>query len=188
MKFGFFAYQRFYAIMMRGQKPPDYDNFMKSQFYTAFVKFGRHVLDINAINPTEFIDFLIKAEVKVDSWTHQSVYATYLRELSKRESADAALERNLLLMQQWAVETGHAWTDYFRLVPAPLAVMQIRSGRISPWVLYTAGSGLELLGRFTPEQMALVQQSIDPEFWSAKLERHAEDVDVIRAALDEAGL
>lgn len=188
VKFGLFAYQRFYAVAMRGSKPPDYDAFMRSQFYTAFVKFGRYVLDINAINPTDFIDFLIKAEVKVDHWTHQNVYATYLRELSKRESADAALERNLLLMQQWAVDTGHPWIEYFRMVPAPLAVMQIRSGRISPWVLYTASSGLELLGRLTPEQMDLVQDAIDPAFWETKLDKHADEVEVIRSVLDEAGL
>lgn len=188
VKLGFWAYARFYEVAYKGTKVQTYDLFSKSQFYKAFVKFGRHVLDINAVAPYQFVDFLIKGKVPIDNWCSQVVYDLYVRELAKRESPDAALERNFLLMQQWSLETGEPWTDYFRKVPTPLAVMQIRSGRISPWVLYTAPSASELLGRFSAEQTDLVIQAIDPNFWGVKLEQHAADVEVIRTTLEEAGL
>jgi hypothetical protein len=188
VKLGFWAYARFYEVAYAGKKVQTYALFSKSSFYNAFVKFGRHVLDINAISPQQFVDFLIKGKVPVDSWCSQVVYDTYVRELAKRESADAALERNFLLMQQWAMETDEEWTNFFRKVPTPLAVMQIRSGRISPWVLYTAPSGIDLLARFTPEQMGLVTQAIDPDFWSVKLAQHTDEVEAIRSTLEEAGL
>lgn len=188
VKLGFRAYARFYEVAYAGAKTQTYEMFSKSQFYKAFVQFGRHVLDINAVSPNAYIDFLIKGRVPIDNWRSQTVYDLYVRELSKKESPDAALERNFLLMQQWALETGEEWTDFFRRVPTPLAVMQIRAGRISPWVLYTAPSAEELLARFTAEQTQLVLPALDPEFWNLKLEQNAADVEMIRETLTEAGL
>lgn len=182
------AYQSFFTVAMRAPKPPSFDDFAKSQFWGAFLRFARHMLDINAIRPTAFVDFLIRTEVPVDRWTSPVVYETYVRELSKTESPDAAVERNILLMQQWAMDTGEHWTDFFRKVAPPVAALWVRSGRISPWVLFVASSAKDMLTRLGPEQAQIVEKTIDVRFWEAKLERHKEEVARIRAILDEAGV
>ncbi|RYD85318.1 MAG: hypothetical protein EOP84_02885 [Verrucomicrobiaceae bacterium] len=188
VKLGFFVYQRFYDISYKSTKPRTYDNFSKSQFYAAFVRFARYLLDINAVNPTGFVDFLLKMGLPIDKWQSPVVYDTYLRELVKRESSDAALERNFLLMEHWASESGEVWTDFFRKVQPARAVLWIRSGRISPWVIYTADSADELFTRFTPEQMGLVQEALDPVFWTQKLAENETEVQAIRAVLKDSGL
>lgn len=188
VKLAFWIYQRFYEIACKGRKQQTYEQFAASQFYIAFTKFGKHMLDINAVSPQAFVDHLIRTQVPVDRWTSPTVYETYLRELNKKESADAALERNFLLMQQWSVETGEEWTDFFRKVPPALAVLWIRSGRISPWVLYTAPSSADLFGRLSDEQINLIQQALDPDFWGPKLEASAGEVEAIRTILQDAGI
>lgn len=188
VKLAFWIYQRFYEIACKGRKQQTYDQFAASQFYLAFTRFGKYIHEINAVSPQAFVDFLIRTQVPVDRWTSPPVYEVYLRELNKKESADAALERNFLLMQQWSVETGREWTDFFREVPPALAVLWIRSGRISPWVLYTAPSAAELFARLSDEQMTLIQQALDPDFWGVKLSASAEEVEAIRTILQDAGI
>lgn len=188
VRMGFAAYGKFYEVNYRRRKQKTFDEFVDSRFYSGFVAFGRYLDEINAINPTAFVDFLLKLGLPLDQWRSPTVYETYVRELNKRESPDAAVERNLLLMQQWSVDSGEHWTDFFRKIKPPLATLWIKSGRISPWVLFVAASAEDLFARMSDEQMHLVQSVLDPVFWGAKLKTHQSEVDGIRAILDEAGL
>jgi hypothetical protein len=184
----FIAYQHFYQNSMRRKKPPSYANFAKSSLYIAFVKFGRHLIDLNAVNPLAFIDFLLKIEAPIDKWTSPTLYNTYIRELNKNETPLDALERNFNLMQQWAYDNNDDWRTFFRKIDVPLAALWIANGRISPWLLFIASSAHDLMQRFNPEQVALIQHSIDPDFWQLKIERHHGDVEMIREVLAEHGI
>lgn len=187
VRMGFMAYKKFYDISYRGAKTVDYLAFMNSSHYTSFVKFGRYLLDIQVINAEAFIEFLLKANIPMKNWERDIVYEQYVRELNKRESAETAFERNVLLMQQWEMDTGEPWYDFFRKINANVAVQYIRSGRLSPWVLYTASSAPDLFERFNEEQFRLIEQYVDPRFWKRKLDEQPDDVRFIRDLLDEAG-
>jgi len=189
VKIGFMAYQRFFVQRMaRRSRPPTYESFCKSSLYLAFVRFGRHVIQTNAINPMGFTDFLIKADVAIDNWTSPTVYETYVRELNKNELPVEALERTLLFMQQWATENEVNLTDFFRVVPTPLATLWIKSGRISPWILLMAPSASELMGRLSTEQADLVNSAVDADFWDAKMRRHKDAAEAISTELAAVGL
>lgn len=188
VKFAFIAFQRFYMRSMARSKPPSIEAFEKSNFYTAFVRFGRWVHTNSALNPLGYVDFLLKMGVGIDKWENPMLYETYVRELNKSESPTEAMERNLMLMESWGVETGENWVDFFRKIAPARAALWIRSGRISPWILFTAPSAHELLGRLSPEQAAMVEQAVDPQFWAIKLQRHADDVDNIKQVLEAAGV
>jgi hypothetical protein len=188
VKIGFLTFQKFYALHYKSAKPRSYDDFANSQFYTAFTKFGKYLLAINAVNPNGFVEFLLKSGLEIDRWQAPPVYELYLRELTKKETADAALERNFQVMERWATEYGEPWTEFFRKVAPSEAVLMIQAGRISPWVLYTANSASELFARMSSEQMTLIQSALDPQFWERKLSDHADEVDAIRTVLEEVGL
>lgn len=185
---GFRAYQRYYERSFRSKTPKTMDDFINNHFYTGFTKFGKFILDINAVDPMGYVDFLIKAEVKLDEWCTAAPYEMFTREMAKKESYERALERSILLMQQWALDEGNdtPWTDFFRKVSPGVATKWIRSGRVSPWLLYTVGE--DLLDRMSNEQMMLIKEWIDPGFWPAKLQFHKEETACIRATLKEAGV
>jgi hypothetical protein len=188
VKLAFSVFQRFHEINYKGRKPKTFENFAESQLYGDFVRFGRYLLHLNAIDPKAFVDFLIKTEVKINKWDSPSVYETYIRELNKKETATAAIQRNFMLMTQWSNDTGENWIDFFRKISPSQATLWIKSGRISPWILFTASSSADLFSRLSDEQLALVQENIDPDFWRVKLQRAKEEVDHIKTILDEAGL
>jgi hypothetical protein len=188
VRMGFAAYRQFYTIAYPHQSKPSYEDFAKSKLYAGFIRFGRYVMNINAINPPAFVEFLTRVEAPLNKWMSPVVYETYIRELNKSETPEAAVERNILLMQQWAMDTDNHWTDFFRKVAPTLGTLWLQSGRISPWVMFTASSANDLINRMTDEQVKLIQTTLDPAFWEAKLSKHTDEVDHIRLILDEAGV
>lgn len=127
-RLAFYAFNRFYELTQVTGKPIDFKMFAKSKFYLGFTKFGKHILNINAINPEEYIDFVIQNSVKLDKWTSDVVYNTYVQELNRKESADRAVERSILLMQKWGEEYERPFNKFFEEVSKPLAIHYIKSG------------------------------------------------------------
>lgn len=186
VRMGLRVYARFFELVQRSKK--SWDDFLQSQYYNDFVKVGRHIIDTNPVNTPQFIDFLCTSTRPVKEWCTQAMYETYIRELTKRESPDAAVERNILLMQQWATATENHWTDFFRLVAPSQATLWIKTGRISPWVVYICESSDALLNRMSPEQFTMIQTALDPDFWKLKMDKYQEDVDFFRKTFREVGL
>lgn len=187
-KMGFFIYKKFYDLNFRSMKERTYDDFMNSNYFTSFTKFGRYLMDIHAINPEAFVDFLLKAQIPLNKWETPLIYEQYIRELNKRESVSSAVERNLLLMQQWEMDTGNPWYEFFLKVNPNLATQWIRSGRLSPWILYSANTSKNLFERFTDEQLNLIDRNIDPKFWTRKFEESPDDFQFVKSLLEESGL
>ncbi|MNK29847.1 hypothetical protein D3C87_482500 [compost metagenome] len=183
---GFRAYQLFYEVSMKSKKVKTQEDFIDSQYYIAFTKFGKHLVDINAIEPIGFVEFLIRTNVRLDDWCLPRPYEIWVRELGRKEHPDKALERNILLMEQWSRETGEEWTDFFRKVNPQLATKWIKTGRLSPWLLFTVGD--ELIERLSDEQLVLVQDLLDPGFWFKKFDTFEEEVRSIKFNLRSVGV
>ena len=45
----FMVFQRFYEIHQHNSKPKTYEDFCKSAYYNAFVKFGRYIMHISPL-------------------------------------------------------------------------------------------------------------------------------------------
>lgn len=190
-RLGFSAWSRFYELNSFGKSKDfknSYRNFIDSQYYNAFMKFGRHIRDLNAVEPAKFIDYVIKNNLPIDKWTHDFVYEQYVRELTKNETGEQALERNLMLMNEWSMQTSEPWYDFFRKVNPNQATMWIKSGRISPWVLYNCDSVLELFERCTPEQISIIKAVAPPGPWKIKFNKHPDVCEFIRTALRNNGM
>lgn len=180
-------YSKFFEKNFR-KKVSDYMVFVKSRYYESFVKFAKYTLDVQAIHPEAFMEFLIKAKVPIDKWTQDFVYEQYVRELNKKETPDAAVERTILLFQQWEQSSGEPWYDFFRKIHPNIAVNYIRSGRISPWILYSAPSSTELFARMSDEQLTIISKYVDPTFWGYKFSQDKEYSEFITTVLREYGL
>lgn len=186
-RLGFQAYQKYYDLSHRSKK--NLDDFIKSRFYNAFVKFGKFVVDNNVMYPDKYVEFLIRTNYPVDRWTNLSIYEIYLRELAKKESFEDGTERTLLLMKQWADEYNEEYYDFFRKINPNLFVHYVKNGRISPWVLYNCDSGIELLEtKLNSEQLKMIEEWLDPDFWARKMKINKEDRKIYSDIFKEYGL
>ena len=171
----FIVFQRFYQIHQHGQKEKTYDDFCRSAYYNAFVKFGRFMMHINPLYPEKYIDYVILSKIKLDHWARDDLYEAYLIETLKAEPVESALQRSIATMMDWAEEQNAQWADYFRLVNTNRAVQHIQQGRISPWLLLGCKAGKNLLQSLNDEQLQMVARFIAPEFWTQRIKSSPAD-------------
>jgi len=191
VRLAFLAWSRFYELSSNrvGTKAKkSFIEFANSRFYNGFVKFGKHIIDCNVVNPTQFIDYVIKGNLPLDTWCHDSVYEQYVRDYMKNEGPENALERMILLMQQWSLQTNEPWQDFFRKINPNLAMQWMRAGRISPWILYNTDSAIEFFERCSPEQLSMIKKWAPNASWRIKFNKYADSVKFIKQTLQDAGV
>jgi hypothetical protein len=187
-RLGYRVYQMFYQMTTRANKTKTFDDFINSNLYTAFVKFGRYLGNRDAISVEKFAEYVIRNGIEMRDWQKDYVYEAYLQEMMKKETAEKALERTLIAMQEWAVDNNTTFDRFFHEVTASEATHIIRSGRMSPWVLYLAESAGILMDKLTPEQSSMISNIIDPNIWKARFNIRKDDVKFVCSVLDQAGL
>lgn len=188
-RIAFEAYNKFYLIAQKSNKNKTLSEFIKSQYYSDFIKFGRYVVNNSIQYPEYFIEFCIKNSVPLINWVKPSVYEIYLREMAKKEDPDRGIERTLLLMKQWSDETGNDYRDFFRNIETTLFVHYIQQGRISPWVLYNTVSGKQILEeRLSQDQLSIISSWIDPDYWHKKFLLNKKDREEIAQIFIQEGL
>ena len=180
---GYDAYNYWYKLAMGSKKNKTYEDFAGSQYYSAFVKFGRYVLDIRAISPENYIRWLTTNKIKLDTWSKDSVYNRYLKEHSKTESPDRAVERFVILAQDWSNRTGRHWSEYFERAPAEQIVQHIELGKISPWVIYSSDKAQAFIETCPAELLQKIANTLDPGFWTRKTSLFPDDVKWIRETI-----
>lgn len=187
VRLAFQAYLRFYELTQGSDKKRTYDDFVRSSYYVAFTKFGRHLHSIRAVNPSSFIEYVIKNNKKLDHWCRDKLYGEYLLQYLQKENPQDALERGIMEMQVWADEEQSVVKDFFRYANTNKIAAMITNGRISPWLIYCSDTGQACLGRFNDEQVAMVYAWIEPELWQRRLKTYAADAEWCRNILTQAG-
>ena len=182
----FMVFQRFYQIHQHNSKTKTYDDFVKSSYYNAFVKFGSFMSNVNPIYPEKFIDFVIKSGVKLDHWCRDELYDTYIEELLKIEPADGAIQRTIQTMMDWADDKQASWNHYFSYVNLNRATHDIRDGKISPWLLLNSKTGKEMLKKLNDEQLEIIGPTINPQYWVKRFKNLPADVELVKEVIAEA--
>jgi hypothetical protein len=184
---GYMVYNRFYELTQNGGQK-SYEHFAKSPYYSAFVKFGSFINNVNPLYPQKFIDFVIKSGVKLDHWCRDELYDTYLDEMLKVEPVDSAIERTLQTMNEWAEENQSNFAHYFAYVNLNRAVTHISNGLISAWVLLNSAEAHKMLSNFNDEQLQIIERKIDPAFWQQKFRKQPSDVELVKEVCKEIGI
>lgn len=191
VRLAFMAWTRFYELNSRLRKDgarKSFKEFINSKYYLAFVRFGKHMVDLNAITPASFIDYVIKNNLPVDKWTHDIVYERYLKQYLINETPEQALSRTIEVMKDWSINNDEEWKDFFRKISPTLAAAWVKSGKISPWVLYNADSADALLDRCGQEQISMISSAAKPSQWKIKFIKDRDSSEWIRTTLRQAGV
>lgn len=185
---GFYAFNQFYKIRQGAKKQKTYDEFCKSSYYNAFVKFGSFLNNVSPLYPEKFIEFVIKSDIKLDHWCRDELYDTYLYEMLKIEPVEAACQRTITTMIEWSDSSGAQWNHYFNYVNFNRAVHDIKNGKISAWVMLNCKSGKAMLENFNDEQLELIDKALDIPYWVKHFKSNKEDVAVVREICEGSGI
>jgi len=187
VQIGLNAYLRFFETTQGSAKFKTYDDFAKSPYYNAFVKFGRQCVMINAINVERYIDWLLKNNKKLDHWAKDSMYDEYLQQYLRTEALTDALQRAINYSISWGEEKGCEPHDLLRYGNSNTVTYAISTGRISPWIIYNCESGQQFLNNMNTEQIQIVWPWIDSDFWQKKFRDYPADQAYAEEILRQAG-
>ena len=185
---GFYSFQRFYKLSAGHKKDKTYEEFVKSSFYNAFVKFGSFINNAKPLYPDKYIDYVVTSNVKLDHWCREEMYEKYAVDLIRKEGVETALERSINTMIQWAEDNNSLYHHYFFYASTNRITWDIKDGKISPWLVLNCKSGRECLNKFTEEQLGMLGNVLDPSHWAMRFKRQPKDVELVKQVVSGANL
>ena len=188
VQLGYQTFVRFYELCQKSSKPKSYEDFCKSPYYTAFVKFGSFISNVKPLYPHKYIDYVVTSGVKLDHWCREEMYQKYAGDLILREKVETAMERSIKTMMDWADEQEAPWNDYFRYASLNRVTQHLRDGKISAWLVLNCTSGKEMLSKFNDEQLGIVYAVMDPQHWAIRFKRSPVDVELVKEIAQKANL
>jgi len=186
-RIGFQSWLQFYKKNTATKKQKTYEEFIRSAYYIAFVKFGSYCVDINALNISRFVDWLLKNQIKIDNWCSDNTYNRYLCEYLRIEDPLDAIARSVETTIDWASKDNILPKDYLRYGNVNRICQLIILGKISPWMLYHSNSGHEFLDRLNPDHVTMLLDYINPELWKIKFNKEPENVKTVKEILNAGG-
>ena len=186
-RIGFQSWVNFYIKNTGTKKKKTYIDFTKSAYYIAFVKFGHYCVDIKCINVTRYADWLLKNQIKIDSWCSDSNYTKFLIDYLKVEDPLDAVARSIETTIDLSKDAGIETKDCLRYANKNKLAYAITTGKISPWMLYQSESGVEFLSNLDESQQKMIIDYISPEQWAIRFKRYPEVVSQVKELLNAAG-
>ena len=189
VQMGFYAFNQFNKLSANAKKDKTYDDFCKSPYYNAFVKFGSFINNVRPLYPERYVDYVVTSGVKLDHWCKEELYEQYATNLIKKENVETALERSIMTMMEWAEDNPPApWNHYFDHVSLNRAVWNIKDGKISPWLILNCSSGKKMMAKLNEEQLGIIYNIKDPEHWAMRFKRQTDDVQLVKDVAKESNL
>lgn len=185
---GYDTFNRFYKMSQNHKGDKTYDEFARSPYYNAFVKFGSFVSNVNPLYPDKFINYVVTSGVKLDHWCRDELYEQYVINLIRTEGVETALERSISHMLSWSNDNNAQYNHYFLYVSLSRACYDIRDGKISPWIILNSSNGKAMLQKFNDEQLSAIGTVIDPQFWSSRFKKLPADVELVRQIVKESNI
>jgi hypothetical protein len=191
VQLGLKSYLRFYEITQGSARDKSYEDFVVSPYYNAFVKFGSYCQQIRCINFSNYLDWLLKNNRKLDNWCSDRLYGEWLPTYLQREAWQDGVQRSIMEMEEYAnnnLDLKNGLADYFRYGSPNRICYHISTGRISAWVVYHCASGRAFLDGLNTEQIGIVLPWIDPDYWQRRFQDFPDDTATVKHILSTAGL
>jgi hypothetical protein len=185
---GFDAFNRFFKLSQNLKGDKTYEEFSKSPYYNAFVKFGSFVSNVNPLYPDKFIDYVVRSGVRLDHWCRDELYDKYVVDLIKTEPVEVALERSIKTMIAWGEDNNAAWHHYFLYASPSRIMFAVKDGKISPWLILNSNNGKNALKGFDDTQLQAIGNVMDLSFWLNKFKRQQSDVALVKQVVKESNI
>jgi hypothetical protein len=182
-RIGFGAWKDYFNTHHPNKKKTEYQDFYKSNYYTAFLKFGSYCHDIGVLNPSYYAKWLVKNKISIDNWNSDSTYTKYVVDYLQDEDAMDAVKRSIDSLLDMTNLNNIRLQDAFRYLNQNKLCYTITTGKISPWLLYNSTTGISFLSGLGSDQTAMIFEYIQPERWAIKFRKHQDEVAEIKKLL-----
>lgn len=187
VQIGFQGYLQFRNAHLPSSDKHTYQDFCRSSYYRAFVKWGDYCVAVQVIDPAQYLTWLLKNQHRIDHWCRDTVYTEYLVWYLPQEPIDQAVKRALDLGSDWQQQQGHPAPHMLRYGNHNWLCHKIVTGQLSAWMIYLTDSGHELLTGLHGSQLDMIWPYITPDQWNSRLAFDSDAVNQYRSKLRSQG-
>lgn len=183
----FMAWQQFMKLHWPSNTKTTYKDFMGTNSFLAFVKFANYCINTSVINTMMYMEWLLDNKVKIGDWPLDENYQKFLTEFLKKEDPFDAIHRSIETLDSLGTEYKQPLDQVLSNVSPNRICMNIRNGRISPWLLYQSNMGQTFLDQLNDDLVDTVIDVIQPVQWQVIFKRYPERVAEIKQTFEGLG-
>jgi len=187
IKIAFATYHKFYKAFHQIKNDKTFKDFAKSPYYIGFVKYGNFCVNTRVINVNKFTDYVLKYNIPLERWASDNTYTRYLEYMIRAETVNDALTRSITQCINYGEETNTPPENALKNATNNRIMHWILDARVSPWMIYNSKTGNEFMSNISSEQLQLIWNIIDPDFWHTKFQKYPEDVAFAKKVLTAGG-
>lgn len=174
-RFGFEAFNEINAHIFGRDAVKTEEEFRKSEFYLACLRWGHFVIDINCMDVREYLKWLLKLNIPIDKWDNDQIYDCWLQALVFEEDPWVSYERCIKSLARWSEETDSNYIHYFREAGTARIMTDIRNGSVTGWLVFCSDSGKEWMGSISSSDLEIVWGWLDAARWKFRFEKLPEE-------------
>ena len=164
------------------------EHFLSSRYYTSFINFAKQVKRLNIPDVNIFIRLMKDKKIQPNLWSRDDIYVIYIEymdhKVSPLEQAQITINTLFFYADKLECDVG----DIFTILNSDDVTQLLRQRRISPWLLLFSSKFQNLIRSASPEQQAVMQSIIRPQFWQERFKRKPKYVEMMKRYIKELNL
>jgi hypothetical protein len=151
--------------------------------------FAQFVAKVNLPFPDKFIWFMNEKKYTPNMWTLDEPYVQYMDFLDRQADPMDQVTSSIKLLLDISDAADIDVCDVFDIIKPMELIQLVRTRRLSPWLLlHCKKFKLYFRDVISPEQKIILENLINPSFWSDRFDDKEELVTKIKMYVSELGL
>lgn len=176
------------AKLLKRGKTKTMEEFVKSPFYKIFVALAEYTTQTYVVSAYKYVDWIVEHGIPERDWFLPSKLENYRRYLRQHEDPVEQAKTTFQNIRLWAEENEAPYLAFFTHIRPGIAVEMVRSGRLSPWVLFHFDPAvIDLLPRIhaKPDLFHELDDLVNIDYWIKKEETDTDRVEELVAFCNE---
>lgn len=180
----------YYSIWMKAfnRKVPSIEAFGTSRYFNSFLKYMEFIKRVNLAHPEKFVQLMVDKDISPMLWQRPECYSMYLEwndyKSTPIEQADTTTDTLFKISDAANLAIG----DVFEFLHTREIIQLIKERKLSPWILLCSGKFKEKLNNVSKEDYDELINLINPGYWSTKMQKDKESLELMKQIVKEIGI
>jgi hypothetical protein len=165
-----------------------YPEFLKSPYFSKFIEVTEYVSSVYLPNGREYVRWCVDNNISTYDWVKDKTLKRYQVDYNKKNEPVSSAIRSLEAIATWCEQKEIPIEEFFKSIKPTEALIWIQNGRLNPWVLFSTGASDVLLNKFSEDQLVIMNETLDLDYWTSRLKVSREAVNEVANIMDQLGM
>lgn len=178
-------------MKLQGRRVPEHKSFLRSTYFTSFIKFAEFVKELKLPSVDIFIKMMVQEQYTPTMWRMNEVYVKYIEHLDYNTLPLDQAQITVKTIDRIADAAECKPNEIFDIITASEVAELIRQRKLSPWILLNSKKFFEFLHKTKKEsapQFSLLASLLRTSYWKTKFNKDLKSVNQMKEIISGLGL